>query len=61
MKRLTLSTILALMALIAQGQNDIPRVYEVENTGCQLAKPVMPEPDQLPVIRELPDPLEGVT
>ena len=37
MKRLTLSTILALMALMAQGQNDIPRVYEVENTGCQLA------------------------
>ena len=40
------------MALMAQGQNDIPRVYDVENTGAQLAKPVMPEPDQLPVIRE---------
>ena len=36
------------MALMAQGQNDIPRVYDVENTGAQLAKPVMPEPDQLP-------------
>ena len=48
------------MALMAQGQNDIPRVYDVENTGAQLAKPVMPEPDQLPVIRELPDALEGV-
>ena len=61
MKRLTLSTILVLMALMAQGQSDIPRVYEVENTGARLAKPVMPEPDQLPVIRELPDALEGVT
>ena len=60
MKRLTLSTILVLMALMAQGQSDIPRVYEVENTGARLAKPVMPEPDQLPVIRELPDALEGV-
>ena len=61
MKRLTLSTILALMALMAQGQSDIPLVYDVENTGAQLTKPVMPEPDQLPVIRELPDALEGVT
>ena len=45
------------MALMAQGH---PRVYDVENTGAQLAKPVMPEPDQLPVIRELPDALEDV-
>ena len=48
------------MALMVQGQSDIPRVYDVENTGARLEKPVMPEPDQLPVIRELPDPLEGV-
>ena len=61
MKRLTLSTMLALGVLVALGQSDIPRVYDVENTGSQLAKPVMPEPDQLPVIRELPDALEGVT
>ena len=51
---------LALGVLMALGQSDIPRVYEVENTGSQLTKPVMPEPDQLPVIRELPDALEGV-
>ena len=60
MKKLTLSTILALTTLMALGQSDIPRVYEVENTGSQLALPVMPEPDQLPVIHELPDALEGV-
>ena len=52
---------LALGVLMALGQSDIPRVYEVENTGSQLAKPVLPEPDQLPVIRELPDLLEGVS
>ena len=60
MKRLTLSTMLALGVLVALGQSDIPRVYEVENTGSQLAKPVLPELDQLPVIRELPDALEDV-
>ena len=52
---------LAFGVLVALGQSDIPRVYDVENTGSQLAKPVMPEPDQLPIIRELPDALEGVT
>ena len=61
MKKLTLSTILALTTLMAQGQSDIPRVYDVENTGAQLEKPVMSEPSQLRVIRELPDALEGVT
>ena len=62
MKKLTLSTILALMVLVAQGQSEgISQVYDVENTGARLEKPVMPEPDQLPVIRELPDALEGVT
>ena len=49
---------LALGVLVALGQSDIPRVYEVENTGARLAKPVMPEPDLLPVIRELPDALD---
>lgn len=37
-----------------------PLVYPVEHTGKHFAKPVMPEPDQLPVIHELPDALEGV-
>ena len=39
----------------------IPLVFGVENTGFHLDKPVMPAPDQLPVIRELPDALEGVS
>ena len=38
-----------------------PLVYSEENTGSQYAKPVLPEPDQLPVVRELPDALEGVS
>lgn len=39
---------------------DPPLVYSVEHTGSHFAKPAMPEPDQLPVVRELPDALEGV-
>lgn len=39
----------------------IPLVYDVENTGRQYAAPLMPEPNQLPIIQELPDALEDVT
>ena len=39
----------------------VPLVFGVENTGFHLDKPVMPAPDQLPVVRELPDALEGVS
>lgn len=39
---------------------DPPLVYSVEHTGSHFAKPAMPAPDQLPVVRELPDALEGV-
>ena len=41
-------------------KGQIPLVYNQENTGRHFEKPVMPEPDKLPVIRELPDALEGV-
>jgi len=37
-----------------------PLVYEKENTGSRFALPALPSPDELPVIRELPDALEGV-
>ena len=37
-----------------------PLVYDAENTGASFAKPVMPGVADLPVIRELPDPLLGV-
>ena len=47
------------VTLQAQRQQP-PLVYTAENTGAQFAAPALPPPDQLPVIRELPDPLEGV-
>ena len=46
------------MPLCAQS---IPLVYDVENTGRRYAEPLMPEPNQLPIIQELPDALEDVT
>ena len=42
------------------GAQNVPLVYGVENTGFHLKKPKMVAPDKLPVIRELPDALEGV-
>ena len=56
---LTLLLVPALIPTKGWAQNP-PLVYPVEHTGKHFAKPVMPEPDQLPVIRELPDALEGV-
>lgn len=46
------------MPLCAQS---IPLVYDVENTGRRYAEPLMPEPNQLPIIQELPDALENVS
>lgn len=63
MKRsLFLSTLLALAICgTAQAQkNDVPLVYSVENTGAKFKAPKMKTIDLLPVIRELPDALEGV-
>ena len=59
------TVILSLLLLAAVGttqaqRNQLPLVYTAENTGAQFAAPALPAPDQLPVIRELPDPLEGV-
>ena len=44
----------------AQGGSQLPLVYPVENTGVAFAKPSMPEASKLPVINNLPDPLDGV-
>ena len=46
------------MPLCAQS---IPLVYDVENTGRRYAEPLMLEPNQLPIIQELPDALENVS
>ena len=42
-------------------QREVPLVYDVENTGSNYARPVLPAPEELPVIHELPDALEGVS
>ena len=56
---MTLLALLTMTAASAQ-KNDLPLVYDVENTGSKFAAPAMPAANQLPVIRELPDALEGV-
>ena len=58
----TIMTLLALQLMSAASaqQANAPFVYDVEHTGSQFAAPAMPAADQLPVIRELPDALEGV-
>ena len=58
---LVLSFILLPLTLSAQTSSTWPPlVYEVENTGANLPKPALPEVGDLPVIRDLPDPLFGV-
>ena len=37
-----------------------PYVFDQENTGSHFPRPVMPPAAELPVVRELPDPLQGV-
>ena len=59
MEKLIIIPLFVLCAFTVQAQT-IPLVYDTENTGAHYVKPVMPAPDQLPVIRELPDPLKGV-
>ena len=62
MRKLLSTTLLALVAVAGWSQDKtLPLAYEVENTGSRLRQPVMPAPDQLPIIRELPDALEGVS
>ncbi len=59
MFRPLLSLILLFACVSAKAQ--IPFVYNQENTGRHFERPVMPHPNQLPIIRELPDALEGVS
>lgn len=37
---------------------EVPRVYSAEHTGADCAAPVLPEFDELPTVRPLPDPFE---
>ena len=60
--RLISTIVLCCAALCAQAQQggQLPLRYQVENTGAAFANPAMPEASQLPVIKDLPDPLKGV-
>ena len=62
MKQLLSTIVLCCATLWAQAQtgSQFPLAYPVEHTGAAFAKPAMPEAHQLPVIKELPDPLKGV-
>ena len=60
MKKLLLLLMLVTSVTLQAQCQQPPLVYTAENTGAQFAAPALPAPDQLPVIRELPDPLEGV-
>ena len=60
MKTTLLSLVVLASVLImetSQGQT-IPLVYGVENTGAKFEAPKLPEFEQLPTIRPLPDPFE---
>ena len=46
--------------LLLTGAAAQPRVYDQENTGAKFALKKFVSPDKLPVIRSLPDALEGV-
>ena len=57
-----LTLLLIMGALTGRAQQvEVPLVYNVENTGSRYEAPMMPDASQLPMIRELPDALEGVT
>ena len=60
--RLISTIVLCCAALCAQAQQggQLPLAYQVENTGAAFVKPAMPAANELPVIKDLPDPLKGV-
>jgi len=61
MKTNLLSALFIVAAATVQAQTaEPPLVYSVENTGAAFKAPKMPAPEKLPIIRELPDPLQGV-
>jgi len=61
MKRLLPLLMLAVVTTATAQRNRLPLVYSVENTGAQYDAPVMAAPNELPIVRELPDALEGVS
>lgn len=52
-----LTTIILLVLCLQTSAQELPRVYEQENTGSMLPTPPMLAVDELPVIHDLPDAL----
>ena len=52
--------VMAPMTAIAQSGDKVPLVMNAENTFAKYAKPALPAVEKLPVIKELPNPLQGV-
>ena len=53
----------SIFPVVAQDNKDsqnIELVFSTENTGASFPQPEMPTVDKLPIIKDLPDPLEGV-
>ena len=57
LKSLLAGSLITCLSMTVMGQ---PAVYDQENTGSRYALKKFTAPDKLPVIRELPNPLEGV-
>lgn len=59
MKRIVVFTLLMTIVIVsfARKRDRIPRSYTVENTGAKLPSPVFPRFEDLPVERDLPNPL----
>jgi hypothetical protein len=57
MKIKVLLTLIIIMQMLAAAQQ-MPLVYDVENTGADCPKPPLLSFDQLPVIQSLPDPFQ---
>ena len=55
-KVVLLGLMLVTFGSVQAQKNQPPLVYTVENTGSSFKLPKMPGWDQLPEIRELPDP-----
>ena len=48
------------ISAMAQTGNKVPLVMNAENTFANYKKPKLPKVEDLPVIKELPNPLQGV-
>lgn len=61
MKKLVLGLLGLFATMAGQSQSVPPLVYELEHTGASFDWPEMPDVSELPIQRELPNALEGVS